>query len=56
MLGQGQPGGVEVKFTGSASTAWGSQVWVLGANLHTTHQAMLWQLLTYKIEEDCHKC
>ena len=40
---RGQPGGVVVKFTLSASAAWGSLVWILGADLHTTHQAKLWQ-------------
>ena len=47
-----QPGGVLVKFTCSASAVQGSQVQILGADLHTTHQDMLWQGLTYKTEED----
>ena len=49
---RGQPIGVEAKFTCSASAAWGSQVWILGADLHTAHQAMLWWHPTYVIEED----
>ena len=32
---------------------WGLWVWIQGADLHTTHQAMLWWHPTYKIEEDC---
>ena len=34
--------GVVVKFTCSASAAWGSQVRILGMDLHTAHQPMLW--------------
>ena len=45
-----------VKFVYSASVAWGSQVQILGTDLHTTHQAMLWRHPTYKIEEDWHGC
>ena len=41
-----------VKFTRSTSVARGSQVQILGVNLHTAHQAMLWQGPTHKIEED----
>ena len=52
----GQPGGVEVKFACSTSAAWGSWVQILGADLHTAYQAMLWQCPTSKIEEDWHKC
>ena len=44
--GRGQPGCVAVKFTRSASVAWGSPVGILGMDLHTTHQAMLRRLLT----------
>ena len=39
----GQPGGAVVRFTHSASLARGSPVWILGADLHTAWQAMLWQ-------------
>ena len=52
----GQPRGVVVKFAHSISIAQGSQVQILGMDLHTAHQAMLWQHPTYKIEEDWHKC
>ena len=40
-----------IKFMFSASAAWGSWVWILGTDLHTARQAMLWWYLTYKIEE-----
>ena len=43
---RGWPGGVVVKFTRSALVACGSQVQIPGADLHTTHQAVLWQCLT----------
>ena len=48
----GQALGMLVKFARSASVAQGWCVWILGADLHTSHQAMLWQHPTYKIEED----
>ena len=38
----GWPGGVVVKFTHSAWVAQGSQVQILGLELYTAHQAMLW--------------
>ena len=38
----GWPSGIAVKFVCSASAARGSLVWILGAVLHTTYQAMLW--------------
>ena len=41
-----------VKFTGSVLVAGGSWVWILGMNLYTAHQAMLWWHPTYKIEEE----
>ena len=50
----GWPGGTVVKFACPASVAWGSRVQIQGADLHTAHQAMLWQHPTYKIEEDWH--
>ena len=52
----GQPDGVVVKFAHSALAAWGLQVWILGADLCTSHQAMLWRHPTHKIEEDWHRC
>ena len=53
---QGLAGGVVVKLVCSALVAWGSQVRIPGADLHTAHQAMLWWCPTYKIEEDGHRC
>ena len=41
---RGWPCGVVVKFACSALVAWGSQVWIPGADLRTTYQAMLWQM------------
>ena len=52
----GQPGDIVVKFTHTASVAQGSQVQILGADLHITHQAMLRQRPTFKIKEDGHRC
>ena len=45
--GRGQPGGIEVKFMCS--------IGILGADLFTTGQAMLWHHPTCKIEEDWHR-
>ena len=53
---RGWPTGIVVKFMCSASVAQGSCVQILGADLHTTHQVMLWQHPIYKIEEDWHRC
>ena len=44
----GRPGHLMVGFTRSALVAWGSPVWVPGADPHIAHQAMLWQHPTYK--------
>ena len=52
----GQPSGIVVKLACSALAAWGSGVRMLGVDLHTVHQAMLWWRPTYKIEEDWHEC
>ena len=52
----GQPSGAAVKFTHSTSVAWGSLVWIPGADLCTACQAMLWQAShVKKIEEDWHR-
>ena len=51
-----RPGGTVVKFVHSSSVAQSSQVPILGVDLHTAHQAMLWWHPTYKIEEDWHRC
>ena len=50
------PSGVVVKCTRSALAAQGLRVQIPGVDSHTTHQAMLWQRPTYKIEEDWHRC
>ena len=39
----GLPGGTVVNFAHSTSMAWGSAVRILGVDLHTTCQALLWQ-------------
>ena len=39
----GQANGEAVNFAGSPLAAQGSLVWISGADLHTTYQAMLWQ-------------
>ena len=41
---RGQPSSAAVKFACSASAAQGSPVWILGVDLHTAYQAMLWQV------------
>ena len=48
----GWPNGIVVKFAHSASAAWGSPVQIPDADIHTLHQATLWQHPTYKIEDD----
>ena len=48
----GQPGSIAVKFAHSTSAARDSPVEILGADLHITHQAMLWQ--ASDTEEDEH--
>ena len=45
---RGWPGDVVVKFMRSALAAWGSEVRILGTDLYTTCQAMLWWCPTYK--------
>ena len=40
--------GIVVELVHSALAAWGSQVQILGVDLHTTHQAMLWWCPIYK--------
>ena len=53
---RGWPSGVVVKFVHSASVARGLWVQILGVDINTSHQVMLWQHPTYKIEEDQHRC
>ena len=56
-LFRGWPSGIVVKFVCSASAAQGSRVQILGMDLHTTHQAMLWQMShIQKMQEDWHRC
>ena len=38
----GRPGGAAVKFAHSTSVAWGPPVQILGVDLRTTYQAILW--------------
>ena len=52
----GWPGGTVVKFACSALVAQGSWVQIPGVDLHIAHQAMLWQQLTHKIDEDWNRC
>ena len=53
---RGWPGGIVVKFVHLALVAWGSQVRILGADLHTAHQTVLWWHPMYKAEEDWYRC
>ena len=46
--------GLVVGFAHSALAAWGLWVQILGTDLRTAHQAMLWWCTTYKVEEDWH--
>ena len=50
------PSGAAVKFVPSTSLAQGLPVQILGMDLRTIYQAMLWQHPTYKMEEDGHRC
>ena len=56
MMGASPVACLVAKFVHSALAAQGSLVQILGADLHTAHQAMLWWHPTYKIEEDWHRC
>ena len=44
-----------VKSASPTSAAWGLQVPILGIDIHTAHQAVLWQCPIYKIEKDWHR-
>ena len=44
---------VKVPVLGGAQ---GLQIWILGMNLCTAHQTMLWWRPIYKIEGDGHSC
>ena len=56
MRREAQPGGIVVKFACSAPVAWGSQVWILGADPHAACQATVWWHPMYKIMENWHRC
>ena len=53
---RGQPSGVAIKFVWSASAAQGLLVGIPGADLHTAFKPCCGRCLTYKIEEDEHRC
>ena len=52
----GWPSSVVVRFVCSTLAAQGSCVQILGMDLHTVCQAMLWEHPTYKIEGNWHRC
>ena len=52
----GRPGGTAVKFAHSASAAWGSPVWILGADMAPLGTQCCGRHPTYKVEEDRHGC
>ena len=47
---------LRAKFAHLTLVAQGLLGQILGTDLHTTHQAMLWQHSTCKIKEDWHRC
>ena len=51
----GRSGGVVVKLAIFALVAQGLQVWILGVDVHTAHQAILWQHPTQKNQKDLTK-
>ena len=53
---RGQPGGAAVKFSHSALAAWGSLVWISGADTALLGKACCGRCPTYKVEEDRHGC
>ena len=56
MQARGRPGGTMVKFTHSASRAWGSWVRMLGADMAPLGMPCCGRRPTYKVEEDGHRC
>ena len=48
---RGLPGGIAVKFVCSASVAQGSPVQILGTDLYTAYQAILWQVSDIKLRK-----
>ena len=53
---RGRPGGTAVKCARSASAAWGSPVWILGADMALLGKPCCGKRPTYKVEEDGHGC
>ena len=51
-----RPSDIALKFMRSASAHCGLWVQIPGMDLHSAHQAMLWQHPTHKIQEDWHRC
>ena len=54
--GRGQPGDAAVKYTHSALVAWGSPVWIPGADMAPLGKLCCGRCPTYKVEEDGHGC
>ena len=53
---RGWPGGTAVKFRRSALAAWGSPVWIPGADMALLIKPCCGRHPTYKVEEDGHGC
>ena len=50
------PRDIVAKLARSTLVAQGSWVLILGMDLRTAHQAVLWWSPTYRMEEDWHRC
>ena len=55
-IARGQPSGAAVKFAHSALTAWGSPVWIPGADMAPLVKPCCGRCPTYKVEENGHGC
>ena len=55
-LSAGWPGGAVVKFSRSASAAWGSPVQIPGADIVWLGKPCCGRRPTFKVEEDGHRC
>ena len=51
-----RPSDTVVKFVLSALAAWSSLAQIPGTDLCISWHAMLWQVSSYKVEEDGHGC